>query len=392
MTRKIRVGLVYGGRSGEHDVSLQTALAVIKAFDHKKYEIHPFYIDRQGIWSSGPVLLGPVSSVKELTFQSSYIEEGNAKTETLAEAVGMGTEIKVTQLEPAGKELPIASVFAGAGSDERTLDVMLPLLHGTFGEDGTIQGLFEMAGIPYVGCGVLASAVGMDKVMMKKIFAQEGLPQCLFRHFTRSQWERDQAFFLMEIEISLGYPCFVKPANLGSSVGISKAENREELIEAVKLAFRYDRKIIVEEGVDGREIEVAVLGNDDPQASVPGEIVTTGNFYDYSSKYVDGKSTMVIPADLPAETAEKIREMAVRAFIAIDGSGLSRVDFFLDRKDGAIYINEVNTMPGFTPYSMYPLLWRETGKPYAQLLDELIELALERHKEKMKLQFSFEPN
>ncbi|WNQ12118.1 D-alanine--D-alanine ligase [Paenibacillus aurantius] len=366
MSRKVRVGLIYGGKSGEHDVSLQTALAVIKAFDHSKYEIKPFYITKQGEWLSGPALNGPVADSKELTF---------------------------TAL-PAGEEpgsSPLAPIFAASETGEgEALDVIFPLLHGTFGEDGTVQGLLEMANIPYVGAGVLASAVGMDKVMMKKLFAQEGLPQCLFRHFTRSQWEKDQAFFLMEIEIALGYPCFVKPANLGSSVGISKASNRDELLEAVRIAFQYDRKVIVEESVDAREIEVSVLGNDEPQASVPGEIVSSGSFYDYKAKYIDGKSVMVIPAELPEETAERIRELAVQAFQAIDGTGLSRVDFFLDRQDGSIYLNEINTMPGFTPFSMYPLLWKESGKPYAQLLDELIELAFDRHADKQKLQYSFE--
>lgn len=381
MANKVRVGLVYGGRSGEHDVSLQTAMAVIKAFDHSKYEIHPFYIDRQGGWQSGPVLTGAVKTCEELTFDVATISlHADEQNPDQMDAGCLETQSK----------LPLASMFAGTNGEERALDVVFPLLHGTFGEDGTIQGLLEMANIPYVGGGVLASAVGMDKVMMKKIFAQEGLPQCMFRYFTRSQWEKDQVFFLMEIEIALGYPCFVKPANLGSSVGISKATNRDELIEAIKLAFKYDRKIIVEENVNAREIEVAVLGNDDPQASVPGEIVASSDFYDYKAKYLDGQSVMVIPAELAPETATRIRELAVRAFCAIDGSGLSRVDFFVDKTDDSIFINEINTMPGFTPFSMYPLLWKETGKPYSQLLNDLISLAIERHGEKQKLQYSFE--
>jgi D-alanine-D-alanine ligase len=230
----------------------------------------------------------------------------------------------------------------------------------------------------------------MDKVMMKKMFAQEGLPQCVYRHFTRMQWEKDQAFFLMEIETALGYPCFVKPANLGSSVGISKARNRAELLKAVDEAFRFDRKVIVEEFVDAREIEVAVLGNDEPEASVPGEIVSSGEFYDYNAKYIDGKSAMIIPAELPEETALEVRELAVRAFLAIDGSGLSRVDFFLSRTDGKLYINEINTMPGFTPFSMYPLLWKESGKPYQELLDDLLRLAVERHEARGQLQYTFD--
>lgn len=374
MSNKIRVGLIYGGRSGEHEVSLQTALAVIKAFDFAKYEVHPYYITKRGEWRQGPQLTGPVESAELLTFEQEQ---------------GLGA---VTALQPffaAGS--PEQSVVQGeASAAEGPLDVIFPLLHGTFGEDGTIQGLLEMAGIAYVGAGVLASAVGMDKVIMKKIFEQEGLPQCVFRHFTRAQWEKDNAFFLMETEIAIGYPCFVKPANLGSSVGISKARNRDELIAAIETAFRYDRKVIVEEFVEARELEVAVLGNDDPKASVVGEIVSSNEFYDYKAKYIDGKSSMIIPAELPAETADQIRELAVRAFMAIDGTGLSRVDFFMRKSDGQIFINEINTMPGFTPFSMYPLLWSESGKPYRELLDDLIGLALERHAARQKLQYTFD--
>jgi D-alanine-D-alanine ligase len=374
MNKKIRVGLIYGGKSGEHDVSLQTALAVIQAFDHTKYEIHPMYITKQGVWRAGLALSGPVDNKASLTFD----QRGE-------QAVSVDL-VQATALQ---------SIFAGAvesasnaGADDAALDVVFPLLHGTFGEDGTIQGLLEMANIPYVGAGVLASAVGMDKVMMKKIFAQEGLPQCMYRYFTRTQWLKEQAYYLMEIETALGYPCFVKPANLGSSVGISKARNREELIEAISYAFLYDRKVIVEEHVEAREIEVSVLGNDEPQASVPGEIVACNEFYDYKAKYVDGKSEMVIPADLTEELALQLQKLALRAFLAIDGSGLSRVDFFVRKLDDAIYINEINTMPGFTPFSMYPLLWRESGKPYAELLDDLIHLALQRHGEKQLIQYS----
>lgn len=386
MTKKVRVGLVYGGRSGEHDVSLQTALAVIKAFDHNKYEIHPFYIDKNGSWKRGAALTGPAASVAELRFEQ---QPGIADSVKAGDDTGT-TASAALVTSPQADAMPLAPLFRDEDGG-RGLDVIFPLLHGTFGEDGTIQGLLEMADIPYVGAGVFASAAGMDKVFMKKLFAGEGLPQCQYRHFTRAQWEKDQVFFLMEIEIALGYPCFVKPANLGSSVGISKASNRDELVEAIKTAFKYDRKVIVEEFVDAREIEVAVLGNDDPKASVPGEIVAGGAaFYDYQAKYLDGKSTMVIPADLDEELAESIRELAVRAFCAVDGSGLSRVDFFLTRKDQQVLINEINTMPGFTPFSMYPLLWKETGKPYTELLDDLLALAIERHTEKQKLQFTFE--
>lgn len=376
MSDKIRVGLIYGGKSGEHEVSLQTALAVIKAFDLNKYEVQPFYITRQGAWHAGPQLTSPAESVEALAFDGS------------SEASGEFALQPFFATQPASADAPIK--VSGASAPSAPLDVVFPLLHGTFGEDGTVQGLLEMANIAYVGAGVLASSVGMDKITMKKIFAQEGLPQCIFRHFTRSQWEKDNAYFLMEIEISIGYPCFVKPANLGSSVGVSKARNRDELLEAINQAFRYDRKVIVEEFVNAREVEVAVLGNDEPQASVVGEIVSSSEFYDYKAKYVDGTSSMVIPAEIPQETAEEIRELALQAFTAIDGSGLSRIDFFLRKEDNKIFINEINTMPGFTPYSMYPLLWRESGKPYGELIDELIRLALERHAEKQRLEYALD--
>jgi len=368
---KLKLGLIYGGKSGEHEVSLQTAAAVLKELDHSKYEVTPFYITKQGEWIRGPRLTGPVDLPQLTSFD---------KEETAAGSI-----------LPASLFYP--REFAGdspsqAGAD---IDVVFPLLHGTYGEDGTIQGLLELANIPYVGAGVLASAVGMDKIMMKKIFGQEGLPQCLYRHFTRGQWDKDQSFFIMEIEVSLGYPCFVKPANLGSSVGISKVHNRDELLKAVDLAFQFDRKVIVEEAVDAREIEVSVLGNDEPEVSVPGEVVPSNEFYDYEAKYLDGKSSLIIPANVTEEQKQEIQELAVRAFQAIDCSGLARVDFFLTRDSNRILVNEINTMPGFTPYSMYPLLWKESGKSYRELLDELIRLALERHRKKQQIRYSFEP-
>jgi D-alanine-D-alanine ligase len=372
MSAKIRVGLLYGGRSGEHNVSLQTALAVIKAFDHDKYEIFPIYITKEGMWRSGPALKGPVENVQALTF----VDGEPTGTSSVA--------------HDSALELIHGGLTENRGGHGLALDVVFPLLHGTFGEDGTVQGLLEMANLPYVGTGVLASAVGMDKAMMKSVFAQAGLPQCVYRHFTKAQWDKNQDELVIEIEVTLGYPCFVKPANLGSSVGISKARNREELEAAVALALKYDRKVVVEEFVNAREIEVSVLGNDDPQASVPGEIVSSGDFYDYKAKYIDGKSAMVIPADIPVETAELLRDLAKRAFLAIDGSGLSRVDFFVSKDDGKIFVNEINTMPGFTPFSMYPLMWKESGKPYRELLDDLLRLAVERHQARQSLQYTFE--
>lgn len=363
MGKKLRVGLIYGGRSGEHEVSLQTALSVLQAFDYDRYDIQPFYITKQGEWLTDGLLTSAPTAAEELKF---------------------------SHLGEAGSQVAIASLFEGLGNagQARKLDVVFPLLHGTFGEDGTIQGLLEMANMPYVGAGVMTSAVGMDKIIMKKIFAQEGLPQCVYRYFNRTQWEKDPAFFIMEIEVSLGYPCFVKPANLGSSVGISKARNREELQAAVAFALRYDRKVIVEEFVNAREIEVSVLGNEEPRVSVVGEIISSGDFYDYNAKYVDGKSVMQIPAELPAETAETVRSLAQRAYLAIDGSGLSRMDFFMRKEDGQLFINEVNTMPGFTPFSMYPLMWKESGLSYRELLDTLIALAMDRHAAKQQLEYS----
>jgi D-alanine-D-alanine ligase len=312
MGSKIRVGLVYGGKSGEHEVSLQTAFAVMREFDYGTYEIKPFYITKQGEWKSGELLLAPPESVEALRFGA---EPSGSTSISLAP---LFRALDVTAIAPP-KQAGDASIsgLPAAGADkagEETIDVMFPLLHGTFGEDGTIQGLFELANIPYVGAGVLASAVGMDKIMMKKVFAQEGLPQCVFRYFNRTQWEKDASYFIMECEVSLGYPCFIKPANLGSSVGVSKAKNREELIAAVNYAFRFDRKVIVEEFIDAREIEVSVLGNDEPKASVVGEIAPSNEFYDYKAKYIDGKSSMIIPAELQAEIAESVRDMAVRSF------------------------------------------------------------------------------
>lgn len=359
---KLTVGLVYGGKSGEHEVSLQTAFAVMNSFDYDKYEIIPFYISKQGLWKVGETLSAPYSEVQQLK---------------LADATeDMGTALNV--------------VFSGLSGAEQTVDVMFPLLHGTYGEDGTIQGLFEMANIPYIGAGVLASSAGMDKVVMKKLFADAGLDQCEYCYFNISAWKRKSHELIVGVEDKLGYPVFVKPANLGSSVGISKASDKESLVKAIDFAFRYDTKVIIEEFVDAREVEVGVLGNDEPEASVPGEIVSSGEYYDYAAKYTDGKSQMMIPAPVDSEVADRLRESAITAFRAIEGSGITRADFFLRRSDGKILINEVNTMPGFTPYSMYPLLWRETGVSYRALLDRMIELALERYNFKQGLKYDNE--
>lgn len=358
MSRKIRVGVVFGGRSGEHEVSINSARSVIENLSPQKYDILPIGITKEGMWHTG------LASYKALD------------TETPPRLLE-----DQTQSQPSLPRTADPSPTLPASISD-TLDVIIPVLHGPFGEDGTVQGLFELMNVPYVGAGVLASAVGMDKAMMKAIFAQAGLPQCKYGVYLRSHWEKDPEPILADIERKLGFPCFVKPANLGSSVGISKAKDRESLINAMHEAARYDRKIVVEEGVDAREIEVAVLGNDEPRASVAGEIVPKADFYDYKAKYIDGTSDLIIPAELPAEKMQEVRDMAVRAYQAIDGSGLSRVDFFLERNTNRFLINEINTFPGFTVYSMYPKLWEATGIPYGELLDELIRLAIERHQDK----------
>jgi len=355
---KTKLGLLYGGKSAEHQVSLQTAMAVIKALDVNKFDIYPIYITVEGQWVKGPELQGPVNSVKELEFSPE--REGGA-------------------LAPA--------IFSGNASSGG-LDVIFPLLHGPNGEDGTVQGLLELLNLPYVGNGVLASAAGMDKVIMKNIFAEAGLAQVDYTSFIRSDWERNKEAAYEKVERLLGYPCFVKPANLGSSVGISKCRNRDELEEAFKEAFLFDRKIIIEVGVKAREIEVGVLGNDAPEVSVAGEIVPKKDFYDYKAKYEDGNTALIIPADIDEETYSRIHEMAIKAFKVLDCSGLVRADFFLT-ENGTVLINEINTMPGFTPFSMFPLLWKHTGVEYPELIEKLVSLALERHAEKQSIKYTF---
>lgn len=356
---KKKLGLLYGGKSAEHQVSLQTALAVINALDYKKFEIFPIYITDQGEWIKGPLLTGKVETVAELQFSQGEFLPPTALAPTLFEADSNGT-----------------------------YDIIFPLLHGPNGEDGTVQGLLELLNLPYVGNGVLASSAGMDKVIMKNIFAQAGLPQVHYVWFIRSEWESNDQAAYEKVEAELGYPCFVKPANLGSSVGISKCTNREQLVEAFKEAFQFDRKIIVEEGVIAREVELGVLGNDTPKCSVAGEIIPKVEFYDYKAKYEDGNTALVIPADITEDEYTLLEELAKRAFRALDCSGLVRADFFLT-KEGEAYINEVNTMPGFTPFSMFPLLWKHTGVDYPQLIEQLVELGLERYREKQKIKFTF---
>ncbi|WP_420954555.1 D-alanine--D-alanine ligase [Bacillus haynesii] len=360
---KTRLGLVYGGKSAEHNVSLQTALAVTKALDTEKFDIHPIYITEKGEWVRGPQLTEPVSNVKMLQFEQTG--------QTFSPAV-------------LNRDM-----FPGeADVKEDSIDVVFPLLHGPNGEDGTIQGMLELLNVPYVGNGVLASSAGMDKVVMKHLFAQAGLDQAKYVSFVKKTWSQSKEESYDQVEAELGYPCFVKPANLGSSVGISKCRNREELDQAFELAFQYDRKIVVEEGVIGREIELGVLGNDEPVCSVAGEIAPKKDFYDYKAKYEDGDTDLIIPASLTEDEYETMRSMAVKAFQAIDGSGLVRADFFLTN-EGRVLINEVNTMPGFTPFSMFPLLWKQSGVEYADLIEKLVALAIERHEEKQQIKHTF---
>lgn len=356
---KLRVGVVFGGHSGEHEVSVASARSVMEAIDRDRYEVVPIAITRAGQWLPGV-------TPQELA------TPGDAPTSSpLATAPG-ATGFAL---------LPQASGSQGAIAQ---LDVIFPVLHGTYGEDGSLQGMLEMAGLPYVGSGVLGSALAMDKEKTKVLFYAKEMPVIFWMAVTRREVEEDLEALVADIEEGYDYPIFVKPANLGSSVGISKAHDGAELHAALTLAARYDRKLIVEPGKVIRELEVAVLGNDDPQASVVGEIVPSGEFYDYRAKYLDGASQILIPAPIPDALAQEIRQLAIRAFQELELSGLARVDFFLDRQSGRVYLNEVNTLPGFTAISMYPKLWEATGLPYPQLIDRLIALALERHADRQR--------
>lgn len=356
--KKRRVGLIFGGRSGEHEVSLASARAVMAHLDPDHYEVVPLGITKEGSW-----LLG-------------------TEPQQLIAAAHQTTAVTLTG-DPAVRRLISVQEGAGLGS-QGALDVIFPVLHGTYGEDGSLQGLLDMANIPYVGCGVLGAALGMDKEKMKMLFRAKDLPIVEYQVFRRTEWERVPAAVMNTLEQSLAYPLFVKPVNLGSSVGITKAHDRQELEHAINVAAEYDRKIIVEQGIACREFECAVLGNDEPLASVVGEIISSNEFYDYRAKYIDGKSQAIIPARIPQEVTDLIRRLAITAFGALDLSGLARVDFFLEQHTGKVYLNEVNTMPGFTEISMYPLLWEASGLPYAQLLDRLIELAIERHEDRQR--------
>jgi D-alanine-D-alanine ligase len=372
MAKKLRVGILFGGRSGEHEVSLLSAASILKAMDRRRFDVVPIGINKAGKWlTSGAA--------------QNLLDSGQASSKTEPSSLGESSALALS----TDATLDGQSCMSG-----QSLDVVFPVLHGTFGEDGTIQGLFELAGIAYVGSGVLGSSAGMDKDVMKRLFAHARLP--LVRHVTllRAEWENAPRKAVAQIEAALRYPVFVKPANLGSSVGISKAHNRKELGPALIEAARFDRKLVVEEGVGGkkskaRELEVAVLGNDDPKASVVGEIIPGKEFYDYEAKYLSDASVPVIPAKLTKAETKQIQEMAVAAFRACDLSGLARVDFLMEPEGRRrIFLNEVNTLPGFTSISMYPKLWQASGVGYKDLITRLIELALERHAEKSRTQYS----
>jgi D-alanine-D-alanine ligase len=371
LAKKIRVGVIFGGRSGEHEVSVRSAASVIEAIDRRKYDVLPIAISQEGKWLSLPDALQLLPKNARSLLPSSSASESHGDVAILGDPSHTGL---------------VSFDRNGGPPTWRQLDVVFPVLHGPFGEDGTLQGLLEMANIPYVGCGVLASACGMDKVAMKLLFLQAGLPICKYVWFLRSHWQQNPEKVVKTVMREIGVPCFVKPANLGSSVGISKAVDKSSLKQAIDLAAQYDRKIIVEKAVDAREIECAVLGNDEPVASLPGEYVIYDNsagLLDYAEKYTGtGHVEFVVPASLSKAMTTKIQRLAIQAFQSIDGSGLARVDFFLKRNTGELLINELNTLPGLTEVSGYPKMWAASGVSYSKMLNSLIELALERHREK----------
>jgi D-alanine-D-alanine ligase len=392
--KKLRVGILFGGRSGEHEVSLLSAASVFKAIDKTKYELVPIGITKEGRWVT--------SADAERLLQGNFEDHKHLRAgdpdATLGAAVLARGQSVVVPPEPHQRNsiTPFqtdASLTRRAADRAIDIDIIFPVLHGTFGEDGTIQGLLELADMPYVGAGVLGSAAGMDKDIMKSLFRAAGLP--IVKHVTilRSEWETNPKKIHRLVESKLEYPLFVKPANLGSSVGISKAHDRKELGPAIDEAAKFDRKIVIEQGVGGRkqkarEIECSVLGNDQPQASVPGEIVPSKEFYDYNAKYLDEGSIPIIPAKLTKSETKTVQQLAIGAFRAVDCSGLARVDFLMEPKSRKIYLNEINTMPGFTSISMYPKLWAATGISYPDLIERLIQLGLERYQEKKKNQYT----
>jgi D-alanine-D-alanine ligase len=392
--KKLRVGIIYGGRSGEHEVSLASAAAVFRNLDPSRYDAVAIRIGKDGRWtlperppmlvSAADVIEASKSAVQESAREAHLVAHPGGDTLMTIDRDGFAGGSSGGGDAPPGMLAGQPSLVSGLA-----LDVVFPVLHGPYGEDGTVQGLLELANVPYVGAGVLASSVGMDKAAAKLVFAASGLPQCDYEVVLKRDWQRDDHAVLHTVVNHLGFPVFVKPANLGSSVGISKARHVAELRAAIALAAEFDRKIVIEAAVpSAREIEVAVLGNDEPEASVPGEIIPSREFYDYEAKYLDGGSREVIPAQLPDTLASEIRSLAVKAFKALDCAGMARIDFLLAGDTGLLYLNEANTIPGFTTISMYSKMWAASGLSYPALIDRLIALALERHGEKQQLRTS----
>ena len=378
VTKKIRVGLIFGGKSGEHEISLASAQSVARALDKNKYDLVLIGVTKEGRWITGGNALKQLAAISPTPLLAPETESANGAVSAPINSA----ELVPTAADAATKPSPLA-----------TIDVAFPLVHGPFGEDGTIQGLLELADIPYVGAGVAASAVGMDKALMKAVFRAHSLPILDWLVILRRDWEAEPGETIYRVESVLGYPCFVKPANLGSSVGITKAHNRDELRGALKTAAQYDRKLIAERAAqNAREIECAVLGNDNPIASIPGEVIPRREFYDYAAKYESESGTeLIVPADLPPEIVHSVQEIAIRAFKSIDACGMARVDFFLERGANKLLLNEINTIPGFTSVSMYPRMWQKSGISYTDLIDRLIQLALERHADKRKSKIVYEP-
>ncbi len=361
MTGKLQLGVIFGGRSGEHEVSLMSAHSAIEALDKSKYEVIQIGITREGKWLSGPDVLAALESGQTNQLDSVTV---------LAEP-GLNSVFRITENQ-------VLEILA-------KVDVVFPILHGTYGEDGSLQGLLELADIPYIGAGVLASSVAMDKGLFKAVMQANWIPTADYTILLSSLIRQNMEQAISQAEAVSPYPLFTKPANLGSSVGISKCVNHSDLIEGLIDAAQYDRRVLVERGLDAREIEVSILGNEKPEASMPGEIVPCEDFYSYSAKYIKEGSELLIPAPIDPETAEEARRMAIKAYEAIDGAGMARADFLLDRKSEKLYLNEINTIPGFTKISMYPKLWSASGIPYSELMDRLVDLALERHAQKKQL-------
>jgi D-alanine-D-alanine ligase len=371
---RMRVGVILGGRSGEHEVSLMSASSVISALDPEKYDVVMIGITREGRWITGDVSQALKTGLEDLARPATLLPDPKSSGLLELEMI----ESRQTSLKEVTE-----------------LDLIIPVLHGPYGEDGTIQGLLELAGLPYVGAGVVGSAVGMDKAIFKSVMEAHGIPLLPWSLVLRSEWKQDKDAVLDRLEVALSYPMFTKPANLGSSVGISKCNDRAALDEGLQQAARYDRRLVVEQGINGRELEVSVLGNDEPVASIVGEVRPRREFYDYIAKYMldpgsEKESELIIPANLESELADTIRDLAIEAFRAIDCSGMARVDFLLDRDSEKVFVNELNTIPGFTRISMYPKLWEASGLPYPELLDRLIDLALERFAAKADLETTYE--